>query len=259
MKTPFDVKELPLSKLEALGIYHDQQLLLSPSQVQALLAGRRTDLISLQEIKGADFLIERLDARLSLRRQDSGEVELFIHPIYKQPRVHPFLNQQETQDLISGKRSFIGKAVEQEEGRSTMLNIEYDPATKDFVSYDVSKVQAPDRVNGMLLSEEEKSTFRRGEVLELEDGTRLRHRATALNGILSNRKALVLSVLLDGGISYLLLRGIAALQENTQQLDHRTPAFNQALSEMEGARKLRHRTEDIPALQTEPAIRKVSR
>jgi len=173
MKTPFDVKELPLSKLEALGIYHDQQLLLSPSQVQALLAGRRTDLISLHEIKGADFLIERLDARLSLRRQDSGEVELFIHPIYKQPRVHPLLNHQETQELISGKRSFIGKAVEQEEGRSTMVNIEYDPLTKDFVSYDVSKVQAPDRVNGMLLSEEEKSTFRRGEVLELEDGTRL--------------------------------------------------------------------------------------
>ncbi|RYX78176.1 DUF4099 domain-containing protein [bacterium] len=240
MKTLFDVKELPLSQFEAIGVYHDKQLLLSPSQIQALLSGRRTDLISLHELKGEDFLIERLDARLSLRRQDSGELELFIHPIYKQPRLHPLLNQQESEDLISGKRNLIGKSVEQEEGRSTMLNIEYDPLTRDFVGYDVSKVQAPDQVNGMLLSQEEKSAFQRGDLLELADGTRLMHRASEPKGML-------------------LLRGINALSKNVEQRSHRTPAFNDAILEMEGARKSLNRTAELQGPHLEHATRKMSR
>jgi len=234
MKTLFITGELPVSQLEKLGIYHGGQLLLDPHNIRALLSGRRTELISLRGIHWEGFNIERLDAKLSLFRNDLNEVELLVHPIYKETREHPLLSEGEMSRLIHGESDFIGKSVQKEEGRSSMLNIEYDPETKEFITYDVSAVQAPDLVNGMLLSQEEKSAFKRGEVLTLGDGTRLQHRASEPLGMLSDRKALILSVLLDGGISYLLLRGIKSLNQGSAQLDFTTASFNKAYQEMEG-------------------------
>lgn len=259
MKTQFNISELPLAQFEALGIYQDRQLLLEPEEISTLLSGRRTTLVSLHDLKGKDFTIERLDARLSLHRTPIGEVELLLHPIYKNPRAHPLLSEGEMQDLISGTKPYVARAVEREEGWATMYNIEFDKLTKDFVGYDVSKVQAPERVNGMLLGEEEKSAFQRGELLELADGTKIQHRASEPKGILSDRKALVLSVLLDGGISYLLLRGIRSLNENMEQKDHRTPAFNSALAEMEGAKVPRQGELGIRELMVESTVKKAGR
>jgi len=260
MKTVFQINEFPLHQFKAIGLYQENQLLLSSGEIQALLSGRRTSLLSLNNLTGKDFAIERLDARLSLHRKDNGELELFIHPIYKQVRHHPLLNAQEEEDLIRGNKTFIGKKIDQEEGRSTMFNVEYDTLTRSFVGYDVSKVQAPDRVNNMLLSEEEKSSFKRGELVTLPDGTRLMHRASEPKGMLSDRQSLVLSVLLDGGISYLLLRGIRALHDNALQLSHLTPAFQDAMNEMEGARKNENqRTIDHPLTVGESYQRKMSR
>lgn len=258
MKTQFNLSELPLTQFEALGIYRDRQLLLEPEEISTLLSGRRTALVPLHELKGADFSIERLDAKLSLHRESSGAVELLIHPIYKNPRAHPLLSENEMQELVSGSKSFIGKAVEREEGVAAMFNIEYDETTQDFVGYYASNVQAPERVNGMLLSEEEKSAFQRGELLELSDGTRLQHRATEPKGLLSDRKALVLSVLLDGGISYLLLRGINSLAGGIEQKDYKTPAFNAALSEMEG-KVVKQREFMNPEMQLHPQNRGIGR
>ena len=259
MKTQFTISEIPLNQFEALGIYQNKQLLLEPSEISTLLSGRRTTLVSLHELKGKDFTIERLDARLSLHRSPSGEVELLIHPIYKTPRAHPLLSEEEMQALISGSKSFIGRAVQREEGRATMFNVEYDKLTKDFVGYDVSKVPAPERVNGMLLSEEEKSAFQRGALLELSDGTKIQHRASDPKGIRSDRNALVLSVLLDGGISYLLLRGIRSLSEDIAQKDYRTPSFNAALAEMEGAKSPRQLDYGKPELTAESTKPKIGR
>lgn len=250
MKTLFDQSELPLSELDSLGIYHRDQLLLDPHNIRALLSGRRTELISLQGIRSENFSIDRLDAKLSLFRTEDGAVELLLHPIYKEYRKHPLLSEEEMLSLVEGESAFIGKSIQREEGKSSMLNIEYDKQTKEFISYDVSKVQAPDLVNGMLLSQEEKSAFKRGESVELSDGTTLQHRASEPLGILSDRKALILSVLLDGGISYLLLRGIRSLKEGSVQLDHDTPSFNRAYSEMEGRKA--DQQQNLSAVQNFP-------
>lgn len=69
-------------------------------------------------------------------------------------------------------------------------------------------------------------------MIELADGTRIQHSATESKGIRSDRKALILSVLLDGGISYLLLRGIRNLVGNSDaQKEGYTKGYNQALAD----------------------------
>jgi len=234
MKTLFQSSELPLAQLEKLGIYHQGQLLLNPNEVSTLLSGRRTELISLHELKGEKFDIERLDARLSLRRNANSEVELLIHPIYHSPRQHSLLTDQEMYQLIQGKKDFIAKSIQLEEGISAMYNIEYDRVTNDFVGYNVPEVQAPDLVNGIMLDQEQKESFQKGELIELRDGTRFQHRVTQASGLLADRRELILSVLIDGGISYLLIKDIQPLSSISMQLDHRTLSFNKALADMRG-------------------------
>lgn len=252
MKNLFDQHELPLKEMEDLGIYHKDQLLLDPHNIRALLAGRRTELLSLEGLRAENFSIDRLDAKLSLVRSPAGEVQVLIHPIYKQYRPHPLLTQEQMSNLIEGRDAYISKRIQKEEGKSSMLNIEYDRETKEFISYEVSHVQVPDLINGMFLSQEEKSAYQRGEQVKLADGTQVQHRASEPLGILSDRKALILSVLLDGGISYLLLRGINSLKDNARQVDYATPSFNSAYQQMEGQKYSAQKTAEMGQVPAVP-------
>ncbi|RQO71534.1 hypothetical protein DBR40_17195 [Pedobacter sp. KBW01] len=234
MKTLFQQSQLPLEQLSKLGIYHQDQLLLNPEEISALLSGRRTQLISLHHLKGEKFDIERLDARLSLHRDEHNSVELLIHPIYHAPRKHPLLTELEMHGLIQGQKDFIAKSIQIEEGISAMYNIEYDPVTNDFIGYSVPEVHSPDLVNGIMLDAEQKEAFKKGMLIELRDGTRFQHRVTQPKGLLADRKELILSVLVDGGISYLLIKDIQPLNSTSQQLDHHTPAFTKAFADMQG-------------------------
>ncbi|SDM82942.1 DUF4099 domain-containing protein [Pedobacter antarcticus] len=96
-----------------------------------------------------------------------------------------------------------------EQDRSSV--IEYDPQTKQFMSYNPAKLKVPEAINNEKLDFEKKRKLREGEVITLADGTEVQYRTTDKNGLRSNRSALVLSLLLDGGLSYLLVTGISRL------------------------------------------------
>src|SRR5690606_24765120 len=86
-----------------------------------------------------------------------------------------------------------------------------DQHTKQFVSFDPNKVKPPIAVDGETLTPEKKRKYQEGELVELEDGTRFQIRPSDRRGVRSNKTGLVLSVLIDGGISYLLVTGIQRL------------------------------------------------
>lgn len=96
-----------------------------------------------------------------------------------------------------------------EQDRSSV--IEYDPQTKQFMSYNPAKLKVPEAINNEKLDFEKKRKLREGEVITLADGTEVQYRTADKNGLRSNRSALVLSLLLDGGLSYLLVTGIGRL------------------------------------------------
>lgn len=233
MKNPFYVNELPRQEMENLGLIDKTgNYILSPDDVEALLAGRRTNLMALKELDAGGFKIEHLDAKLSLDRRSDGQVGFKLHPIYKQPLIPPLLDEDEAQALISGKRQTIDKIIPGP--RKKEIVFEYDPDTREFISYDPGQVIAPDKINGYKLKDWQKDDFQKGFTVRLPDGTELQHRVTDPKGIRADRVALILSVLLDGGISYLLLRGLRhLLNSDKQQADEQTPAFKKAYAEME--------------------------
>lgn len=247
MNTPFEEKDLPLADLQKLGLYKDGKLGIGKDDLDALLTGRRTDLISIKDLRTDAFHIQQLDTKLSLQRYADGSVSLNLHPIYKKEAVHNLLEKEEAEKLISGKMDNVFKQVPLENGRKKELIIEYDAQTREFLTYEMSRVQVPETVNGQQLSPVDKPRYRQGEVVELADGTRLQHRASERKGLLSDRQALILSVLLDGGISYLLITGIRNLIQNREaQKEHNTPGYQKALKEMQDSQRIRVQKQDTP-------------
>jgi len=232
METPIKEKELPIMELEKLGLYKDGALTLPDGDVAALLAGRRTELRSLYNLEMDGFKMNQLDAKLSLLREEDGKIALKIHPIYNEVQPHPLLDEKETKQLLTGKLEAISKTFD-DKGIERKLIIEYDEQTKEFISYYPYQVEVPIKVNGEMLNEKQKKAFQHGEVVELEDGTRLRHSAADSKGVKSDAKRLIFSVLLDGGLSYLVMRGLRHLASNGDlQKEGYTKGYNQALADM---------------------------
>jgi len=232
METLIKENELPVKELEKLGLYQNGQMNLSSEDLDALLAGRRTDMRSMVHLKMDGFAIRQLDAKLSLSRNEDGSVGLNLHPIYKEARLHPLLSEEEGRELQAGKLHAVQKVVEQADKKLTNLIIEYDEQTKEFVAYHPYQVEVPLKVNGETLSDKQKNEFQNGGVVELSDGTRIQHSATDSKGIRADRKALILSVLLDGGISYLVFRGVRNLSgSNDEQKEGHSKGYNEALAD----------------------------
>lgn len=233
METFIKENELPVRELEKLGLYQDGNLNLSTEDLDALLAGRRTDMRSMVNLKMDGFTIRQLDAKLSLTRNVDGTIALNLHPIYKEVNNHPLLSEEEARELQSGKIQSVQKVYEQAENKLTKLIIEYDAQTKEFIAYNPEQVEVPITVNGETLSEKKQKAFQNGELVELEDGTKIQHSATDSKGIKSDTKRLIISVLLDGGISYLIFRGVRNLAGNKDpQKEEYTKGYNQALADM---------------------------
>lgn len=228
------MRELPLDELESLGLLSGGRILLSEDDVEALLAGRRTGMIQLNDLHTDAYRIDQLDAKLSVTKDQEGKLFLKVHPIYKAPQPSPLLKEAEADSLIQGKINRILKITPQPEEDPLVHIIEYDPETREFISYQPKDILVPEMVNFEPLNTKQKEEFRNGEIVKLQDGTQLQYRAGEPKGITSDRAALILSVLIDGGISYLLLRTIRNIIGNkAKQQDHQTPGFLAAEAEMQ--------------------------
>lgn len=233
MEIPIKENELPVKALEKLGLYQNGLPRITSNNIDALLAGRRTDLLSMENLQLDGYTIRQLDAKLSLVRNEKGKVDLNLHPIYKQAISHPLLSEEEIRDLQSGKLQSVQKAYEQADKKLALLVIEYDEQTKEFIVFRPDHVEVPLKVNGETLSEKQKKSFRNGELVELADGTRFQHSSTDSKGIRSDTKHLILSVLVDGGISYLLFKGVRNLVGNSdKQKEEFTKGYDKAMKDM---------------------------
>jgi hypothetical protein len=199
---------LPMKDLEIFGIYKNGQFTIPEKEVNALKNGRMTDIIELKNLKGKDVEIEKLPARLSIVRGADGNPSLRIDPVYREPNVHPRLDDSEKRSLMQEEVANIKKSYVDKEGNIQTEVIEYDKSTKQFMSFDPRAIKAPEKINNETLTPQQKRKFKEGEMVQLADGTEFQISTSSSKGIRSNKNALVLSILVDGGISYLLISGI---------------------------------------------------
>src|SRR5690606_15669288 len=245
-------KKLPMDDLKIFGIYRDGKFTIPEEQINALKEGRMTDIVELKNLNGKDIEIEALPARLSIVRGDNGSPSLRIDPVYREPNEHPQLSQDERQRLVKAEIANIKKSYVDKEGNVQTEIIEYDKETKQFMAYDPRKVKAPEAVNEQYLTHEQKRKYKEGEVVELNDDTAFQFSSIERKNIRSNRSGLVLSVILDGGISYLLYTGIkrmlgAKSNEDTYYSQGYIDGINQVQKQVE--RRISHNPKDRDAIR----------
>jgi len=206
-------KLLPMDDLKLFGIYRNGNFTIPEEQVMALKSGGMTDIIELKDLKSKerDIHIEKLPAKLSIVKGDDGKPSLRIDPVYIKENDHPLLTDLEKTRLIREGIANIKKDYVDQQGNIQSRVIEYDQHTKQFVSFDPNKVKPPIAVDAETMTPEKKRKYQEGELVELADGTQFQIRPSDRRGVRSNKSGLVLSVLIDGGISYLLVTGIQRL------------------------------------------------
>ncbi|MDO5664470.1 MAG: DUF3945 domain-containing protein [Bacteroidia bacterium] len=83
---------------------------------------------------------------------------------------------------------------------------QYDKETKSFKKVNPDKVDLVAEINGHLISETEKERLKKGEMVQLDDETSVEISPKKGKSFISNKALLITSLMLDGGICYLLIK-----------------------------------------------------
>ena len=228
--------DLPVEDLETMGLAANGQLLLNENDLRALLSGRRTGMLKLKDLEAENIKIKEMDAKLSLSTDEKGKIKLQIHPVFVRPVVPKYLDANETKKLQKGEIANLLKITTDDKGNKKELLVEYDPETREFIVSDTERIITPDMINGEYLTAAQKENYRKGKEVKLPDGTRLQYSGTDTNGIRSNKLALIASLLIDGGMSYMLYRGLNALfgeKHNPKEANNLSPGYHNAYRDME--------------------------
>jgi hypothetical protein len=249
IKQQFKREELPMEELQKLGLADWNVLHIDDDDLAALLNGRRTDMLRLENLEQQGLHIPALDAKLSLRRNESGGVELLAHPIYKFAEGPEYLTDTEIESLEKGEAVNVVKTITDGEGDKREVLVEFDKDTNEFITVDTGKIFPPDEINGIPLTQQQKKNYRRGKEVETEDGTTIQYSAKDKQAIRADRLALIASVLIDGGVSYVLFKGLNALFNKAQ---HKEPGknFHKAMEKMSEV-QARQSTPSVKAEQAE--------
>ena len=237
----FEEEDIPIAELENLGLSKDGRISLGEHDLKSLLSGGRTDLLRLHDLEDGDIRIMNLDAKLSLQRNAAGGLDLLLHPVYREMMTPAYVTDDEAEKLATGELSVLDKVIDID-GRKKEVLIEFDKDTQEFVITDTERILAPDLVNNETLTPEQKLRFKKGKEVELQDGCKFRFTATDPQGIRSNRLHLIVSLLLDGGISYAIYKGLKAMSDKIEDkvTEDYSRCYYQALEDM-NIRKVQNR------------------
>ncbi|ARS40290.1 hypothetical protein CA265_11755 [Sphingobacteriaceae bacterium GW460-11-11-14-LB5] len=236
-----NVRDLPMEDLRDLGLIKDGEVTLPKKDIDALISGMRTGLVKLQDINHGDIEVKEIHVKLSLAKSAAGKPELLVHPVYKQSHVPAIISSTEGDDLITGLKANLIKETT-EDGRHKKMIVEYDWDTKEFIVTDTSRLRVPEMVNGMQLTPYQKERYANGRQIEMPDGTTFQASSTSPEGVRSNRLVLVVSLVMDGGLTYLLLTGLKAMVGDRgllSQTDERNSNYQKALQD--AAQKSTHK------------------
>src|SRR5664279_4348379 len=158
----FSIQELSEKQLELLGLAKKDILNMPPRTYNALMSGNRTSLIRFNNIKVPGLEVGSLDAKLSLERKPNGEVAIRFHPINQMPRNTFHLTKEEISKLNSGS-NFIEKKLPN--GKDHLIGI--DKQTNEFVAIRKDSIEAPEKINGIKLSDDQVKDFKAGKDIEI--------------------------------------------------------------------------------------------
>ena len=154
----FSMDELPQNQLELMGLTKKDILNMPPRTFNALMSGNRTSLIRFNKLKIPGLESSSLDAKISLERNQDGNVAIRFHPINQMPKNTFNLTKEEISRLKSDT-NFVPKQLEN--GKEYLISM--DKQTNEFIAILKDSIEAPKKINGIELTEVQVQDFKEGK------------------------------------------------------------------------------------------------
>lgn len=159
--------QLPFDQFEILGIFRGDLLKLPPRTLNALLSGQRTSLMRFPNVELSGGVgPATLDAKLSIEVKEDGSPTLKVHPIRREADNVFKLSKDEIAHLQKDEANFIERTIK-DRGKPKEVLITLDKTVNEFVAINKAKVRAPESINDIPLTEDQKKTFREGKSITI--------------------------------------------------------------------------------------------
>ncbi|MDM1377718.1 DUF3945 domain-containing protein [Myroides marinus] len=170
----FDIKDIDWDSLSRLGL--SKEKLQEMDLLEPLLQGYKTkDLVAVNLDLGS--AVFSLDARLSLQKNEEGKVVMALEGVKKYPNLnvplygHEFSKQDKHNLLKTGNMGRVVELVHPATKEKIPSVVSVDRLTNNLVVTRVEKMQLPQEVKGIVLSEEQLQTLKEGKPLLVEGMT----------------------------------------------------------------------------------------
>ncbi|MEO6814705.1 MAG: DUF3945 domain-containing protein, partial [Ginsengibacter sp.] len=162
----FSINDISEKQLELIGLKKKEILNMPPRTYNALMSGNRTSLIRFNKLKVPGLEGNSLDAKLSLERKPDNSVAIRFHPINQMPKNSFNLSKQEIEKLKKGEANFIEKQFPN--GKNHLVGI--DNQTNEFIAVAKDAIEAPKKINGIELTEQQITDFKEGKDIKVGKG-----------------------------------------------------------------------------------------
>lgn len=167
-------EEIPYAKLEKVGVNKDFINRMDENELRDFLNGFRSQKLYTINATVNDQQM-RIPAKLRLKKEDDGSVNVKIHPIQRLQIPEEYMGHKFTQDernrLIAERN--LGKTIELtgKDGKKDKYYLGLDPKTNELVPLRTKNITIPDKIKGVTLSAEQKQKLAKGEKVYLDKMT----------------------------------------------------------------------------------------
>lgn len=151
--------DIPYAELERMGIYKKNIYSLNKENLEALFAGKRTELLPISGIddKGEEFAF---NAKISLYHKENGQVGINIHPIRPTINNEYDLKGKDLQKLQAGE--LIMKTLNGEK-----YLIQLDKETNELLKVRSRDIVIPNVIKDISLNNTEREALRQGKEISI--------------------------------------------------------------------------------------------
>lgn len=171
----FRENDIPYADLQKIGISKSDVLSLSKNNLEALLSGKRTELLHLNctDAKGEKFDI---NAKISLYRKEDNSVGVKIHPVRQNILNDIGLKEKDINKLKDG--DIISKSINNEK-----YLIQLDKETNELLRTKQKSIIIPSYILNEQINSKQKETLKNGGIIELNSGDKVRLDLNSVNGV----------------------------------------------------------------------------
>jgi len=161
-QTKFKENDLPYSEFQKLGLSKADILSLDKNSLEALLSGKRTNLLNIKAIDSKGELLE-FKGKLSISRNPDNSVGVNIHPVRQEIKNDIGLKPDELEKLK--KSQLVAKVINGEK-----CLVQLDKQTNEILIAKVKNITIPSHIKDVELSSTQKNNLKQGLPITIDSG-----------------------------------------------------------------------------------------